>query len=1118
MPRRHSASIVVFFGACYLALRFITPRAPRPSEVHNSLFKTSLTPCPKSRLLAGGLLIFTLSVMCSSEVMAVCSSPSFAAPQAFLTRVRGVAAGDFNGDGRMDVVAAGDFITSVHVMLNNGAQGFLAPVNVGTGGWPASIAVGDFNNDLKMDVVTANFNPTNVSILFGDGAGGFAAPVNIAVGDSSFPYVTVGHFNNDQHQDLAVANAGGTVAILLGNGSGGFSGPTSFPVGDRITSIATADFDVDGATDLAIVRQTSNQVSILLGNGSGGFGAAATFMAGSSPSSVLAQDFNTDGKPELAITVTGNMVILANNGDGTFGAPTTFNVSGSSPTTVVSGDFNNDGKYDVAVGHTGGVSVRFGDGAGGFGALTNFAVGLGPTFLAVEDFDGDGSADFAVSSYSSTTVGFLLNNGSGGFKSAASYSTNNDANSVLAKDFNNDGKIDLAVANRNGNTVSVYPGDGSGGFLAALVSSVGPPPISNVSNGPFSLAAGDFNGDNKLDLLTANFTGGSVSILLGDGTGNFSAQKMTISGGGSPQFVLVNDFNLDGKADFALTRNGYFSNITVFYGNGNGTFGGQTDFATSIVNSNVLSNGDLNGDGKTDLVVGSTPGSSFSVLLNNGSGGFVAPTLYTLNANQGEDSVGLIGDFTGDGKADVVVANYMRDMLALFPGNGTGALSSPTFLSVGKSPRGLAAADFNVDGSLDIAVGYINSGAISVALNNGAGAFSTPRHYLGNLLGTFVATADFNSDGLADLATEGIAIFLNTCSATVALPVPSVSISNTSVPEASPNAAFEVTLSAPSADTITVQYQTSSQTAVGGADFQTTAGSVSFAPGETTKPINIPILDDTLNEFTEKFFVSLHHPVNATIRKRQGTGSIVDSDPEPTITINGTSLAEGNSGSTTANFNVVLSSPSGKLIKVTYSTADITATAGSDYQAASNTILKIAAGASSASLSIVVTGDTTVEPDETFSVTISNPVNVAISGVSAVGTIVDDDGIRLLQDTSGPSANQAAALDSLLLVRDPFRVLSIAEWWNLGADPNTRVTIFAVNLNSAEPASAVTISLLDSNSQTHNITSEDVRAVPNYSFTQVRFRLPDSLPAGNCLVTIKAHGQTSNVGTIRIAP
>jgi hypothetical protein len=231
-------------------------------------------------------------------------------------------------------------------------------------------------------------------------------------------------------------------------------------------------------------------------------------------------------------------------------------------------------------------------------------------------------------------------------------------------------------------------------------------------------------------------------------------------------------------------------------------------------------------------------------------------------------------------------------------------------------------------------------------------------------------------------------------------------------------------------------------------------------------------------------------------------------------------VVEGNSGTTQADFGVTLSSPSGKLIQLTYSTADISATAGSDYQAVSNVVLSIPAGSSSASISVAVNGDTSIEPDETFALNISNPINATISGAPATGMILDDDGLKLLLESSGPSANQAAAIDALLYLRDPFSVLSKAVLWNLGADRNTRVIVFASNLslNVGDPASVVTVHLTDSNGQPHDIAAEDVRSVPNSSFTQVRFRVPDNLPNGTCLITLKVQGQTSNEGAIRIGP
>jgi hypothetical protein len=123
-------------------------------------------------------------------------------------------------------------------------------------------------------------------------------------------------------------------------------------------------------------------------------------------------------------------------------------------------------------------------------------------------------------------------------------------------------------------------------------------------------------------------------------------------------------------------------------------------------------------------------------------------------------------------------------------------------------------------------------------------------------------------------------------------------------------------------------------------------------------------------------------------------------------------------------------------------------------------------------------------------------------------------GPQLRLEQNGPNANQAAALDALLLVRDPFPVHSPAGWWNLGADQNTRVMIFAASL----PPGSVIVNLVDANSQSFEVTAQDVRAVANSDFSQITFRLPDNLAAGTCTVTVKVGSSVSNAGTIRIGP
>lgn len=338
------------------------------------------------------------------------------------------------------------------------------------------------------------------------------------------------------------------------------------------------------------------------------------------------------------------------------------------------------------------------------------------------------------------------------------------------------------------------------------------------------------------------------------------------------------------------------------------------------------------------------------------------------------------------------------------------------------------------------------------------------------------------------------------------------------------NLAITVTRTGDVSSSTTVAYATSDGTAVAGSDYTAASGTITFAAGQLTRTITIPIINDNLYEgASETFNITLTNPSGGAILNSpaSATVAISDNDSKPVISIQQTlRMYEGPSGTTTFPFLVSLSNPSVQTLTVEYATADGTALAGSDFVATSGT-LTFPPGTTIGNINVTVNGDTNVEPDETFLVRLNNAINASFISVSqGTATIQDDDGIKLVRDVSGPGVTQAAALDSLLFTRDPFHVLSLAPSLYLGADLNTRVTIFATNLslNSGETASAVVVALVASNGQSYNLPAEDVRVVPGFNFTQVTFRLPEELSPGTCLVAIKAQGQTSNTGTIRIAP
>ena len=225
---------------------------------------------------------------------------------------------------------------------------------------------------------------------------------------------------------------------------------------------------------------------------------------------------------------------------------------------------------------------------------------------------------------------------------------------------------------------------------------------------------------------------------------------------------------------------------------------------------------------------------------------------------------------------------------------------------------------------------------------------------------------------------------------------PSVSIGNASKAEGNSgtaNMAFTVTLSKASSTPVTVKYATSNGTATAGQDYTSSTGTLTFAAGETSKTINVAVTGDATVEPDETFTVTLSAPSGAKLGTATATGTITNDDAvvvAPTVSIANASKAEGNSGTSNLEFTVTLSKAATSPVTVKYATSNGTATAGQDYTAATGTIT-FAAGETSKTVNVVVAGDATVEPDETFTVTLSAPSGATLGAATATGTITNDD-------------------------------------------------------------------------------------------------------------------------------
>ncbi len=330
---------------------------------------------------------------------------------------------------------------------------------------PFALAAGDFRGNGKLDLVVGNVGSDTIAVLPGNGDGTFGQPANFAVDPATFSSpsgIAVGDFNGDGHMDIAAANAASavsTVAVLLGNGDGTFKKEVSYPVPGNPHSLNACDFNGDGISDLVTDNFGHNSISVLLGKADGTFQAPLNATVGTGPINTTCGDFNGDGKADVAVVYQTVVSVLLGKGDGTFQAPASYAV-GKGANWVTAGDLNRDGHADLAVVNTAdnNVSILLGKGDGTFAAAVNYSTGAGPFEVVAGDFDGDGLTDLAVTNSTDNNVGVLLGKGDGTFQSIVNYAAGSGPRPLVAADFNSDGRSDLVAGNYLGGTVSVLLG------------------------------------------------------------------------------------------------------------------------------------------------------------------------------------------------------------------------------------------------------------------------------------------------------------------------------------------------------------------------------------------------------------------------------------------------------------------------------------------------------------------------------------------------------------------------------------------------------------------------------------------------------------------------------------